>query len=54
MKKLLPLFFLISCSQYKTPSLPSLDEKSFSGEEILQKQKELKEKIRSLSENYKI
>ncbi|GHT93739.1 hypothetical protein FACS1894122_09430 [Alphaproteobacteria bacterium] len=42
------LFYCTSCSSYKTPELPSLDAKSFSYEEIMKKQDELKQKTLSI------
>ncbi|MDR1983026.1 MAG: hypothetical protein LBQ08_04515 [Holosporaceae bacterium] len=54
MKMIFILFFLTSCSQYETPDLPPLNKKSFSSEEILNKQKELRKKINSLSKEVRL
>jgi hypothetical protein len=36
---------VVACSRYETPELPNLDKKSFSVEEILQKQQEIRKRI---------
>jgi hypothetical protein len=46
MKKAFLLLFLGACSRYETPDLPDLDRKSFSSEEIFEKQNELKKRVR--------
>ncbi|MDR0632470.1 MAG: hypothetical protein LBF54_04550 [Holosporaceae bacterium] len=49
MQKFILVFFLIACSRYQTPELPDLEKKTFSSEEIWQKQKELEEKIKKIN-----
>ncbi|MDR0968864.1 MAG: hypothetical protein LBL99_04530 [Holosporaceae bacterium] len=46
MKKIAFFILITACSSYETPDLPDLNKESFSTDEILQKEKELKEKIR--------
>ncbi|MDR2646228.1 MAG: hypothetical protein LBC04_03595 [Holosporaceae bacterium] len=41
------ILFVVACSRYETPELPNLDKESFSTEEILRKQREIKELIRA-------
>ncbi|MDR2782113.1 MAG: hypothetical protein LBB21_06730 [Holosporaceae bacterium] len=50
MQKIILILFLASCSRYKTPDLPDLQKETFSTEDILQKQKELEERIEKISE----
>jgi hypothetical protein len=42
------LFLCLSCASDKTPELPDLDTKSFSYEEMMQKQNELKQKAMAI------
>jgi hypothetical protein len=39
------MLFSAACSRYETPELPNLDKESFSTEEILQKQQEIRKRI---------
>jgi hypothetical protein len=48
MQKFFIILLLTACSEYKTPNLPELDRKSFSHEEIIHRQKKIKEKIKEI------
>jgi hypothetical protein len=39
------ILFVVACSRYETPELPNLDKESFSTEEIMQKQQEIRKRI---------
>jgi hypothetical protein len=43
---------VLACTRYETPDLPDLNKKSFSHEEILQKQKEIRKKIKAMEREH--
>ncbi|MDR2068067.1 MAG: hypothetical protein LBP41_03710 [Holosporaceae bacterium] len=45
LKRSVFVVFCASCSRYETPDLPDLDSKSFSYEEVMQKQTFLKKRV---------
>jgi hypothetical protein len=49
MQRFIPMLFILACSRYATPELPDLDKKSFSTEEILEKQKKIRERVAAIS-----
>lgn len=52
MRKISAIMLLLSaCSGYKAPDLPDLARESFSSEEILQRQKDLEEKMKEIESN---